>query len=140
MEHTHRVTLMTPEKTLLDAAVVSIVAPGSEGFLGILANHAPLITALTPGPLTLTFPGGTKDVYALSGGFLEVSNNRTVVLADVAEKPGEIDLARAQAARDRARRRLSHWTPELDVARAEVALARAINRIRVASSGTGSQP
>lgn len=138
METKHQIALLTPEKTLLDAEVVSIVAPGSEGFLGILANHAPLITALAPGPLTLTLPGGRKDVYAISGGFLEVSNNRTVVLADAAETPEEIDLSRAEAARERAQERLARRAPEVNAGRAEAALARAVNRIQVASKYTGS--
>ena len=138
METTHQIALLTPERTLLDTEVVSIVAPGSEGFLGILAHHAPLITALGPGPLTLALPGGRKEIYAISGGFLEVSGNRTVVLADAAEKPEEIDLSRAEAARERAQERLARRSAELNAERAEAALARAVNRIRIASKHTGS--
>jgi F-type H+-transporting ATPase subunit epsilon len=133
MESAHQVVLLTPEKTVLDSEVISIVAPGSEGFLGILAHHAPLITALQPGQLTLTLLGGSKKVYCLSGGFLEVSNNRTVILADAAEAPDEIDVDRAEAARDRAQKRLKHRTPQIDTERAQAALARALSRLHVAS-------
>ncbi len=138
MEATHQVVLLTPERTLLETEIASLVAPGSEGFLGILAHHAPLITGLKPGPVTLTLPGGRKEVYSVSGGFLEVSNNRTVILADAAERPEEIDLSRAEAARDRAKDRLERRTPELDAARAEAALARALNRVYVARTFVGS--
>lgn len=137
MEATHQVVLLTPEKTLLETEIVSLIAPGSEGFLGILAHHAPLITGLAPGPVTLTLPGGRKEVYCVSGGFLEVSKNRTVILADAAERPEEIDLARAESARERAAERLQRRTPELDTTRAEAALARAISRISLARRRPG---
>lgn len=132
MEATYRVELLTPEKTILDAEVSAIVAPGTEGFLGVLANHAPLITGLDPGPLTLTYPGGRKEVFSLGGGFLEVSHNHAMVLADSAERPEEIDLKRAEEALERARMRLREHPADLDVDRAEAALKRAINRMRMA--------
>jgi F-type H+-transporting ATPase subunit epsilon len=133
MESGFQLVLLTPEKTVLDREVVSIIAPGSEGFLGVLAHHAPLITGLVPGPLAITYAAGRKGVFFLSGGFLEVSHNRATILADAVERPDEIDVARAEAARDRARKRLSPpQLPDLDVDRAEVALKRALIRIRVA--------
>lgn len=132
MESSYRLELLTPERTVLDTEVVSLVAPGSEGFLGVLANHAPLITGLAPGPLKLTYPAGRREIYSLTGGFLEVLNNRAVVLADAVECPDDIDIGRAKAARDRARRRLREQPQGLDVDRAEAALKRALNRIRTA--------
>ncbi len=137
MAATYTVTLLTPEKTVLAAEVVSLVAPGSEGFLGVLANHAPLITALQPGPLTLRHPDGREEVVCVSGGFMEVSHNRAVVLADAVERPEEIDLDRARGAAARARQRLNERAPELDIPRAEAALARALNRMRVAGRWAG---
>jgi F-type H+-transporting ATPase subunit epsilon len=132
MAATFHIRVLTPEKTVREAEIVSLQAPGSEGFLGVWAHHAPLITALQPGPLTLRDASGREDVLAISGGFLEVSGNRATVLADAVERPEAIDLDRARAARDRARQRLSARRPGLDVDRAQAALLRALNRIRVA--------
>jgi F-type H+-transporting ATPase subunit epsilon len=159
MAETFHLSLLTPEKSFLEAEVTSIVAPGSEGYLGVLANHAPLITALAPGKLTIKFAegGGTggsggaaggaasaagpagEAVYAISGGFLEVSDNKATILADALEPPESIDVARARRARERAEERLKDLSGKVDGARAEAALARAINRIRIASTtGSGS--
>ncbi|MFH1144503.1 MAG: F0F1 ATP synthase subunit epsilon [Candidatus Eisenbacteria bacterium] len=126
-----RVRLLTPARTVLDREVVSLLVPGSEGFLGVLAHHAPLITALRPGPLTLRDETGAEDVFAVSGGVLEVSGNQATILADAAERPSDIDLERATAALGRARLRLAEPRPETDISRAEAALARALNRLRV---------
>jgi F-type H+-transporting ATPase subunit epsilon len=131
MDATYTLEVLTPEKTVLKAEIVSLVAPGTEGFLGVLANHAPLITGLEPGALTLTYPGNRREVYALSGGFLEVSNNRAIVLADAVEKPGEIDVARAEEAKKRARERLKAMDKEVDMDRAELALRKSISRLKL---------
>jgi F-type H+-transporting ATPase subunit epsilon len=132
MPETYQLTVLTPIRTLLDEPVTSIVAPGSEGYLGVLANHAPLITALSPGKLTVRGADGTTRIYALSGGFLEVSQNHAVVLADALEEPDRIDLERARGAAARARDRLKDSPGRWDVERAEAALHRALNRIKVA--------
>jgi F-type H+-transporting ATPase subunit epsilon len=135
MPETYQLTVLTPTRTLLDQRVVSIVAPGSEGYLGVLANHAPLITALIPGKLTIRDPGGVIPLYALSGGFLEVSKNHAVVLADSLEEPELIDVDRAMRAAERARERLRDTSGRWDVERAECALRRALNRVKVAEDG-----
>ncbi len=132
MESTFQVDLLTPEKTVLSAEITAMVAPGSEGFLGVLANHAPLITGLVPGHLKLTHPDGRDEIFFLSGGFLEVSQNRAKVLADAVERPEEIDVARAESAANRARKRLKERVSGLDAARAEAALKRALMRVRMA--------
>lgn len=77
--------LVTPQRIVFEGPVVSIQAPGSEGYLGVLAHHAPLITALQSGRLEMRDDSGRVTAYAVSGGFLEVSNNRASVLADSAE-------------------------------------------------------
>jgi len=82
MEATFRVRVLTAERTVLDAEVVSLQARGSQGFFGVLAHHAPFITALTPGPLTLKYPGGRREVLQVGAGCFEVSGNHAVVLAD----------------------------------------------------------
>ena len=129
-----RLSVVTPEKTVLEQEARSVIAPGSEGYLGILTDHAPLITALIPGKLTVTDANNKDHEYSLSGGFLEVSHNVLTVLADAMELVGDIDVDRARRAEQRARDRLRHRSqPGVDVPRAELALAKAINRIRLAA-------
>lgn len=127
-----RLSVVTPEKVVFEQSARSIIAPGSEGYLGILTNHAPLITALIPGKLTVTDANDVVQEYALSGGFLEVSNNLVTILADSIEPINNIDVERARRAEQRARERLAHRTdPNIDVTRAESALARALNRLHL---------
>jgi F-type H+-transporting ATPase subunit epsilon len=124
--------VVTPERKVYEGTIVSLRAPGGSGYLGVLANHAPLVTTLVPGKLTVREEGGAERVFAVSGGFLEVADNVAVLLADSAESPDEIDRARAEAARERAKDRLSKGDRDLDRVRAEAALARAMNRLRIA--------
>ena len=77
-----RLEVVTPESPLLSEDVESVVAPGEDGYLGVLAHHAPLVTALGSGDLKITRPGGEEVHYAITGGFMEVSAAATVVLAD----------------------------------------------------------
>ncbi len=79
---TFHLSVLTPTESVFDETVESIIVPGSEGYLGVLAHHAPLITALMPGKLTVRKPGGQTLEYQLTGGFFEVSNNKAIVLAD----------------------------------------------------------
>jgi F-type H+-transporting ATPase subunit epsilon len=87
-EHTFLLRLVTPQKLLLEAEVSSLQVPGSEGYLGVLAHHAPLITALQEGKLTVKDASGRETAYHVTGGFLEVSDNRATVLADSAVVEG----------------------------------------------------
>ena len=87
-EHTFLLRLVTPQKLLLEAEVSALQVPGSEGYLGVLAHHAPLITALQEGKLTVKDPAGRETAYHVTGGFLEVSDNRATVLADSAVPEG----------------------------------------------------
>jgi F-type H+-transporting ATPase subunit epsilon len=130
-----KLSVVTPERPVIDQEARSIIAPGSEGYLGILTDHAPLITALIPGKLTVTDQANHETSYALSGGFLEVSHNIVTILADAIEPIEKIDLSRAQEAEKRARERLAQRTKhDIDVPRAEAALARALNRIRLVNN------
>ena len=106
--------LVTPQRLLLEAPVVSLQAPGSEGYLGVLAHHAPLITPLRPGRLDVRDVAGQAWSYAVSGGFLEVSANRATVLADTAERTDEIDRGRAEASLKRAEARLQDASRGVD--------------------------
>jgi len=126
-----RVDIVTAERVVYSDDVDIVVAPGALGQLGILPHHAPLMTTLYPGEL-ITRKSGEERVLAISGGFIEVRPERVIVLADAAEREDEIDLSRAEAAKERARQRLTHPVSGVDVARAEAALQRALTRIKVA--------
>ncbi|MDM7915333.1 MAG: F0F1 ATP synthase subunit epsilon [Candidatus Eisenbacteria bacterium] len=132
MAETFHLSLLTPERSVLEAPVESIIVPGEDGYLGVLAHHAPLIAALAPGKLTVRRADGTTSIWALSGGFLEVSENQATVLADALEEPSKIDVERAQRAADRARERLRDTTGAFDIERAGLAWARALNRLKLA--------
>jgi F-type H+-transporting ATPase subunit epsilon len=108
-----------------------VVAPGVLGELGVLPHHAPLMTTLEPGELKVR-KGVEEYSVAISGGFLEVRPDRIIILADAAERADEIDIARAEAAKQRAQQRLTHPTPEVDLAQAEAALRRSLARLKVA--------
>jgi F-type H+-transporting ATPase subunit epsilon len=123
--------VITPEGRVLEDDVDMVIAPGSEGYLGILPRHAPLLTALGPGEFRVK-RDGIEEVLAVFGGFMDVRADRVVVLTDAAEPAEEIDAQRAQAARDRAREVLAQ--PALsaaDEARARASLQRSLVRIRV---------
>lgn len=125
--------VVTPEKSLIKEEIKSLVVPALNGYLGVLPNHAPLITGLRAGILRYR-ADGEKKYLAVSGGFMEVFQNKITVLADTAEKPEEIDKARAEAARERALTRLKEKPSGLDVTRAESALQRALSRLRALES------
>ncbi|MHB8172379.1 MAG: F0F1 ATP synthase subunit epsilon [Thermincolia bacterium] len=126
-----RLEIVTPERVVFSEDVDFIVAPGSDGYLGVLANHAPLITSLEIGELRAK-QGNQEMKMAISGGFFEVKSNKAVVLADSAEKATEIDLDRARRAKERAEQRLAAKTADVDLTRVEAALKRALIRIKVA--------
>jgi F-type H+-transporting ATPase subunit epsilon len=127
------IEVITPERTVFSGQVVSLVAPGAEGYLGVLAHHAPLVTSLRVGEARVTDAEGRDTWLAVSGGFLEVAENRAVLLADAAEAAQQIDVARAEASRARAEEaRAKHPRTDPSFAAAEAALARALNRLRVA--------
>ncbi|MDS1030330.1 F0F1 ATP synthase subunit epsilon [Bacillota bacterium LX-D] len=124
--------IVTPERLVLREEVDEIKSvPASQGCLGVLPNHAPLITSLEPGVLEYT-TGGQNSKIAVSGGFMEVFANKVTILADTAENSDEIDMDRARRAKDRAERRLKERPDGLDIRRAELALRRAVSRIKAA--------
>lgn len=129
-----RLEVVTPERTVLSTEAASIIVPGMEGFLGIQYNHAPLVAGLRAGVLMYGEPEAEKERVAVSGGFVEVSENRVTVLADTAEMADEIDVARAKAARERAARRLRNFSAKIDHVRAENALMRSLARLRAAGA------
>ena len=125
-----KLDVVTAERVVFSDDVDVVVAPGIEGQLGILPHHAPLMTMLKPGEL-LVRKDGEEFSLVITGGFLEVRPDRVIVLADAAERVEEIDLARAEEARRRARERLMERIPEVEAVRAQAALLRALARIEV---------
>ncbi len=126
-----KLEIVAPEGGVLNENVEFAVLPAIDGEVGILANHSLLISALKLGIIRYTQDGKVHKV-ATSGGFVEVAENRVVVLADTAERGDMIDLERATAAKERAARRLNEKSTDLDMRRAELALQKALNRIRAA--------
>src|SRR5215211_481345 len=128
--------VITPERRLLSEQADAVTVPGLEGELGILPGHTPLISALKTGVLSYT-QGGTTRRLLVSGGFVEVNNDRISVLADLAEFPEEVDAARARLERDEAERRLGGFTgaPE-ELADAQAQLDRASTRLQLAAGDT----
>ena len=125
------VQIVTPERIVFsEENVDSVTLPSAEGELTILPRHAALMTTLLPGALTLRRGGEETDI-ALSGGFLEVRDNKVVILADTAERSDELDQERAELARRRAADRVATQEDALDIARAVAALDRATARLKV---------
>jgi len=124
--------VVTPERQLLRETVVEVTIPGLDGELGILPGHAPLMTELGQGELSYQQATTSQPVYlAIHRGFAEVLPDRVTVLAETAERAEEIDLARAEAAKARAEKRLASNDTNVDWDRAIVALERAVIRIQV---------
>jgi len=129
--------LATPTRMLVTAEADEVVAPGVEGYFGVLPGHAAFLTTLGPGEVTYR-SGQTEHRVAVTGGFAEVRAERVIILAENAERPEEIDRERAERARQRAEMRLQGKSPdgsqeEVDFARALTALARALTRLVLAN-------
>ena len=138
------IEIVTAERIVRTESNVDVlIAPGSEGQLAILPRHAALMTTLAAGALTFR-RGSDESDFAISGGFMEVRNDRVTVLADAAEAADEIDISRAEAARVRAEERLKRYreqsASEVDLARASAALQRSLLRLRVAERGARRRP
>ncbi|HWZ83182.1 MAG TPA: F0F1 ATP synthase subunit epsilon [Terriglobales bacterium] len=132
MSDTFQLEIVTPEKLVVNEAVEEAQIPGLGGYLGILPGHAPLITELAVGKITYKAQGVTKDL-AVAWGFAEVLPDKVTMLAETAERPEEIDVARAQKAKERAEQMLKSNDPQLDYGRAQDALKRAETRLEVAA-------
>ncbi len=129
-----RVEIVSAERQLLaEDDVDMVVAPGSEGTVGILPRHAPLLTTLQPGVIRIK-KDGEESAMSVSGGFLQVNANRVLVLADTAEREDEIDAERAEAARRRAEEALSEAArggDQTQVQAARIALSRSLARLNL---------
>ena len=135
-----RLDIVTVERLLYSEDVDMVIAPGIEGELGILPRHAALMTSLTYGELRVK-RGEHEDIFAIGGGFLEVRPERVIILADAAEQAEEIDIQRAEEAKERAQKRLrERRVMGGDEVRAEAALRRAMMRLSVAQKVRRRRP
>jgi F-type H+-transporting ATPase subunit epsilon len=132
--HLH-LEIVSADRLLVNEQVDEVQIPGSEGYLGVLPGHTPLLATLQVGELWYRQgPGdGAKHFVSLAFGFVEVQPDRVTILAQIAEPAAEIDAARAEAARKRAEERLSRPTSDVDFERARIALLKALVRLQVAS-------
>ncbi|HWP30437.1 MAG TPA: F0F1 ATP synthase subunit epsilon [Fimbriimonadales bacterium] len=127
-----QLSVVSPDRIVVDEVAESLVAPGVEGYFGILAGHEPFVSQLKIGALKFRDAGGRDQKVAVAGGFLEASGDRVIVLADAAERAEEIDIERARAALERARKRLEE--KDVNIVRAQAAIERALNRLKVAGA------
>ena len=128
--------VVTPERRLLSEQVNSVTVPGRGGELGILPGHAPLISDLQTGILSYTEDGTTFQLH-VSGGFVEVNDDRVSVLAEVAERPEEIDAVLARSARDQLEKQMTSWSgSEEDFEKAKTEFERSTVRLQLATSSS----
>jgi F-type H+-transporting ATPase subunit epsilon len=131
MSDTFQLEIVTPARLLVKDAAEEAQVPGVTGYLGILPGHAPLITELGVGEITYKASGATH-ILSVAWGFMEVLPDKVTILAEAAERPQEINIERAQKAKERAEQRLKSNDPKVDYTRAEDALQRADTRLSVA--------
>ena len=124
--------LVTPDRAIVRESVDEVQIPGAEGYLGVLPGHTPLLTTLNVGELWFR-KGGEKFFVSVAYGFAEILPDRVVVLAQIAERAEDIDVARAEAAEKRARARLDKSAIDVDFERAQVSLLKSLVRLQVAS-------
>ena len=122
--------IVSAEKAVFSGLVEQVVAHGSLGDLGVQYGHAPLLTALSPGPVRVRKQGGDEEIFYVSGGYLEVQPNVVTILADVAVRADDVDEASAEAARQQAAKVFTNQSSELDYSRAAAQLAEAVAQIR----------
>jgi len=131
MPDTFQVEIVTPEKMVVKDVAEEMQIPGKNGYLGILPGHAPLITEMAVGEITYRNNGNTHRL-AVAWGFAEVLSDKVTILAETAERPEEIDVRRAQEAKQRAEERLKSGNADVNYLRAGDALQRAETRLQVA--------
>jgi F-type H+-transporting ATPase subunit epsilon len=124
--------IVSADRSLVNETVDEVEIPGAGGYFGVLPGHTPLLAVLGAGELWYR-QGAAVHYLAIAFGFAEVQPDRVTVLADVAERPEEIDVARAEAARRRAEQRIASPTVDMDAERARIALMKALIRLQVAS-------
>lgn len=132
MATTFKLSVVAPDRTVFEDEVTSVVVPGVEGYLGVMAGHEPIIVALRSGVVELMDKSSNRSHIAVSGGFLEVSDNQAIILADDARMASEINVAEEQHALDEARKALRGEASEFTQDQAQHELDRAMARLKAA--------
>ena len=128
-------SVVAPDREVVAEKVTSVVAPGTSGYFGVMADHLPLVAGLKPGLLEYLDADNQRNFVYVGGGFVEIRDNRMTVLADEASRAKDIDLSRAEADLEAARRALRGEDSDLNEQEAVQEVEKAIQRIRAARSG-----
>ena len=124
--------IVSADRSLVSEQVDEVQIPGADGYLGVLPGHTPLLTTLQVGQLWYR-QGQERHYLSIAFGFAEIQPDRVTILAQIAEKADEIDVARAEVAKKRAEERMTKPTLDMDFERARIALLKALVRLQVAS-------
>ncbi|MCE9583357.1 MAG: ATP synthase F1 subunit epsilon [Planctomycetes bacterium] len=124
--------VVTPERTVFSKAVTSVIMPAYEGYLGVMAGHAPLLALLQPGEIVVRTTDGKQEEIAVSGGFADVGPAKCLILADAAETPDQLNPDRARKALEKAKAALAEGAPGHSQEELEASVKRAENRLRFA--------
>ena len=131
MAITTQLDIVSAEKEIFSGLVEMVVASADFGEIGIIPGHAPLLTLLRPGEISITLPGGAKELFYVSGGMLEVQPHQVTVLADAVERADDINEAAALAAKARAEEAIANKNSTIDYSLASAELTRALAQIRI---------
>lgn len=131
--------IITPEKIIFKDRVNELIVPTTTGEVGIMPNHVPLLTQISSGELVIK-QGQKEHSLAISGGFMEVTQNQTTILADYAVRSEDIEIAKAQEAQKRAQKAMEEKVSERDFAEAEAQLRRSLLELKVAQRRKRSAP
>lgn len=132
MAATFHLSIVSPDRTVVDTEVLSVSAPGTEGYFGIWGSHVPMMTALTTGIIEYREANGIKSHAAIGGGFLEVSGSNVIILADNADLASEIDIKEVEQRLEEARKALRGEHSSMNADEAKIEIDRAMNRIKAA--------
>ena len=132
MATTFKLSVVAPDRTVVEQDVQSLVAPAHEGYMGVLRGHVPMIVALRPGLLEYKDVNGLREVVAIDGGFLEIAPESAIVLAEDARKADEISIADAERRLDHARKALRGEHSEMTNQEATLEIEKAMVRIKAA--------
>lgn len=130
MASTFFLEIVTPEKKFYSGDVEMVILKTPEGEMGILEGHTPMVVAIAVGPVKIKKDGEWQEAI-LTEGFMEIKQDKTIILTDTAEWPHEVDIARAKAAKERAEERLRRQLDQVEHMRSQSALARALARLKV---------
>lgn len=128
MAENFQLQIITPDRVFYEGEASMVEFTSVDGEMGVYKHHIPLTTVLAPGIVTITEANGKKDA-AIHAGFVQILGDKVTFLAEIAEWPDEIDIARAEAAKARAEERLRNHSADIDVTRAEIALKKALVRL-----------